>query len=57
MVIELLVLHDVEAAVGQESGHRPDDAGPFGTGQGEDEFRRAGLRDRRRRTRDGRYGR
>ena len=42
VVIELLVLHDVEAAVGQERGDRPNDAGPLGAGQGEDEFRRAG---------------
>ena len=32
VVIELLVLHDVEAAVG-ERGDCPDDAGPFGAGQ------------------------
>ena len=43
MVIELLMLHDVEAAVGQEGGDGPDDAGPFGAGQGEDELRRAGF--------------
>ena len=43
VVIELLVLDDVEAAVGQERGDCPDDAGPFRAGQGEDELRRAGL--------------
>lgn len=30
VVIELLVLLDVEATVGQEGGHGQDDAGPLG---------------------------
>ena len=42
MVIELLMLHDVEAAVGQETGDCPDDAGSLRAGQGEDEIGRAG---------------
>lgn len=40
VVIELLVLRDVEATVGQEGGHGQDDLGPFGARQRKDELRR-----------------